>query len=276
MWKLIIGFLTEIGFAFVIAWAVAHLVEKGARREYDQYTQEKSKLISQNVFGYLYSVKFPRSAFRVLEEHVFSQPIIKTVTKLEYELLDGEVAPGWIKMRCEFDYTLKNLSDTAIEHPVRFHTSKVSGLNEPKVDGIGLQSLIVGDDVIAEERFGEIDNAAPDDVGLHKYLVTRSIAPNSELRVRVTFTQLKRSNDNDLWQSNSVCEGIELKLRYNPDAYNVFVEAVHPSSTFDSDIGPSGGNRCRTVRIDKALLPKNGVFMWWNAKGGNGPSGNAT
>jgi hypothetical protein len=264
--KLLIGFVTEIGFALLIAWGVAHVIERGARKEYDNYTKEKAQIISQNVFGYLYSVKLPRSAFDVMEEHIFKAPIIKTEQKLEYELLDPEDDSGWIKMRCEFDYTLKNISDSVVKHPVRFHASRVSVIGAPDIPGLGLQSLFIGPEEIPADKFPEIDLAAADDVGIQKYQVDREIQPNAELRVRVRFVQLKRVDDNDLYQTNTVTESFELKLRYNADMFDVFIEAVHPSSKFDGDIIQNGGRRCRTVSIDQALLPKNGVFMWWNKK----------
>lgn len=264
--KLLYGFPLEIGFAFVIAWVVANLVESKARQEYDRYTQEKARLISQNVFGYLYSVNFPRSAFSVLEDFVFSPAIIKTYQKLDYELITPEVEPGWVKMRCEFDYSLKNVSEKTVEHDLRFHFSKIAGLNEPEVEGLGLQSLVIGDQSIPSEQFDALDHAAEDEIGRQRFLVVRSIPANSELRVRVTFVQLKRVDDNDLYQSGSVCENLELKLRYDPTYFDVFIEPIHPSNSFDSDIEPCGGDNCRIVRIDQALLPKNGVFMWWNKK----------
>lgn len=263
-YKILIGGVTEVGFAFLIAWVVAIIIEQSARREYDKYTQEKAVLISQNVFGYLYSVSFPRSAFTAMEKHVFEAPVIKTKQLLSYELPDHEVAPGWLKMKCEFDYTLKNLSDKAVRHNVRFHVSKVCGLNEPAVPGIGLQTLVIGDDVIPAERFSEINEAEPDEVGQERFVVERLIGAGEELRVRVTFSQIKRTMDNDLWQSNSVCENLEVKLRYNPEIHQVFAEPVHPVKKFAFDAGPCNGDQCRTVRIDTALLPSNGIFMWWN------------
>ena len=267
-WKLFIGFFTEVGFALLIAWGVALLIERGARKEYDHYTQEKARVISQNVFGYLYSVKFPRSAFAVMEEHIFKAPVIKTQQKLDYELLDPRDDSGWIKMRCEFDYTLKNLSDKSVAHPVRFHASRVSGLDAPVFAGMGLQSVVINGVAIPSDQYDAIDAAAPDDVGQQKFEVIRDILPNEELSVRVVFFQLKRLNDNDLYQTGIVTENLELKFRYNPDLFDVFLEPVHPSSQFDRDIKPNGGDRCRVVSIDHALLPKNGVFMWWNKKEG--------
>jgi len=264
--KLIYGFIVEVGFAFSIAWGVGRTVEKGARKEFNDYVQRSGRVLSQNVFGYLYSVNFPRSAFKVMEDHIFSQPIIKTRQVIEMELIDPEPDSEWVKMRCQFDYTLKNMADTVINHPVRFHASKIAGMDEPPDHEIGLKSLTIGDDQIDPSRFEEIDRSAEDEVGQQKFVEEVVLGPKEEVRVRVTFIQHKRVNDNDLWQSNSVCEGFELNFRYNPDLFDLFLEPVHPSNKFKSDLGPTNGDNCRRVEIEQALLPKNGVFMWWNRK----------
>lgn len=264
--KLLIGLVTEIGFALLIAWGVAAIVERGAREEYDRYTQEKALVISQNVFGYLYNVRFPRNVFSTVEEYVFKEPVIKTHQRLDYQLLNPDDSSGWVRMKCEFDYVLKNISDKPVEHPIRFHVSQISGTTPPKFSDVGLQSLVVGGEMIPSSQFEHLDKALPDHVGEKRYEIKRTIAPDGELRVRVTFDQLKRIEDNDLWTSNSVCRNVELKFRYDPATYNVSIIPVHPSNKFDTDIPPNGNSDCRTVTIEGALLPKNGIFMWWNPK----------
>jgi hypothetical protein len=267
--KLLIGFITEIGFALLIAWGVAMVVERGAREEYDRYTQEKARVISQNVFGYLYNVRFPRNVFSTVEEYVFKVPVVKTHQRLDYHLLNPEGNSGWMRMRCEFDYILKNVSDQTIAYPIRFHVSQVSGMSPPNLAGLGLQSLVIGEDVVPSSRFSELDRASPDHVGEKRYEIVKDIAPDAELRVRVTFIQPKRVEDNDLWTSNSVCQNVELKFRYDPSIYNAFVIPVHPSNRFDTNIPPNGDSNCHTVTIDSALLPKNGLFMWWSLRQGS-------
>lgn len=265
--KLLIGVPIEVGFAFIIAWVVGLTVEREARRELSDHALAHSHTISENVFKYLYSVKLPRDVFNVVADYVFKEPVIKTRQLLEFELYPPADGSDWIKMRCSFDYTLKNISEQDIDHPIKFHTSKVSGLNEPKDSSVGLASLIIGDRVIDKERFEEIDKAAPDDVGQQKYQEIERIPKNSELRVQITFYQHKRVNDNDLFQTNCVCEKTDIRVRFDPDVFNLFLEPVHPSNKFDSFIEPNhGADNCIRAQINRPLLPKNGVFMWWNRK----------
>lgn len=265
--KLGFGFVIEIGFAFLIAWGIGLTVELSTKREYNKYVQDQGRLLSQNVFGYLYSVHFPRSAFDVISKYIFSEPIIKTKIRLECELQHSTIDLDWVKMHCTFDYTLKNLSDNpVVDHPIRFYTSKVSGMNEPNDPDVGLKSIMIGSKKISEDQFEALDKAADDEVGQQKFETKRTISAGEELRVRIAFTQHKRTNDNDLWQSNSICKNLELDFKYDSNEFDVFIEPIHPSNKFDTDQQLAGAKTCRMVTINEPLLPKNGVFMWWNGK----------
>lgn len=268
MYKIIYGVVTELGFAAIIAWGVAVTLEKSAREEYDQYTQEKARVISKNVFGFLYGVHLPKRVFKAIETHLFKPKVIKTSQKLEYELLKPDAANReWIKMRCEYDYVLQNLSDETIRnHPVRFYVSDPTDSEAPKMDGLGLQSLTIGRENIEKSQFDDLDKAAPDGDGIRKYEKLVDIEPQDSIRVQVTFFQSKRIMDNDLYQTSCITENFELRLRYDPAVYDVYIEAVHAETNFDRDIPAHNGSHCRTVSIETALLPGNGVFMWWKYK----------
>ncbi|MBY6153955.1 hypothetical protein KUV47_12090 [Vannielia litorea] len=267
--KLLFGAITEIGFALMIAWVVGQTVERAAREELNFEALQNAKNIARNVFEYLYSVQLPRSLFQVVETFIFKVPVIKTKQFLEYELITPQAEAEWIKMRCYFDFTLKNISSDVVEdHPIRFHASKVSGFDEPDTPGVGMQSIIIGGRNVPAEEWGKMDDDAPDLPGQHKFVRKHTLQPGEEVRVEITFVQQKRVVDNDLWQSNCVCESFELRFKYDPEVFDAFLEPVHPAGAFDSDI-PDAGDHCRRVRFNQPLLPKNGVFMWWNRKDAN-------
>ncbi len=268
LWKILFGGITEIGFAGVIAWCVAFIIEKSAREDYDRYTQEKARLISKNVFGFLYGVHLPKKVFAVLETHLFKPKVSKTSQKLEYELqLPDEINSEWLKMRCEYDYVLQNLSDELIKnHPVKFYVSDPTDSSAPEMEGLGLQSLTIGDENVDKSDFDDLDKAAANGDGTRQYEKLVDILPNGSVRVRVTFFQAKRIMDNDLYQTSCITEDFELKLRYDPAAFDVYIEPVHAVSKFNRDIPAHDGSHCRTVSIDTTLLPGNGVFMWWKYK----------
>lgn len=268
--KLLLGFIVEIGFALIIAWGVGLTVERRAKLEYNQYIQEKERSISQNVFQYLYNVNLPREVFDVFADFVLKEPIIKTTQTLDFELLDPIEGSDWINMRCSFDYILKNVSGAEVKHLVKFHTSKVSGMNEPDNRDIGLQSLIIGGKPIPPERFPEIDEAADDDVGQQKFQEPVTIQPGQEVRVIVTFLQHKRIDDSDLFQSNSVCLKSDFRIRYNPKVFNLFLEPIHPSNSFAAEpLKPQNGDNCTRATFSVPILPKNGIFFWWSKKPSN-------
>ncbi len=279
--KLVYGVVIEVGFAFIIAWLVGLLVERGARQEYNEYVQkredeekersrehlaEREREISRNVFSYLYNVNLSRELFKIVQQYIFEQPVVKTKQFLEYELISPEdPSSEWLKMKCYFDYTLKNVSAEPIDHSVIFYTSDVVGEDAPDLDGVGLLSVYIGDEAVPPEEFEDLDAAAEDAPGVKRYSKVKTIQSGEEVRVEITAIQLKRVDDDDLWQSSCVCDSCELKFKFDPELFNVFLEPVHPQNSFDQSF-PIGPDNCVRVRISRPLLPKNGIYMWWNRK----------
>ena len=264
--KLGIGIPIEVGFAFIIAWVVGMTVEREARRELSDHANKQAVTISENVVKYLYSVDLPRDVFDLVEEYVFKQKVIKTSQLLVFDLTSEIIEGDWIAMNCEFDYRIKNISSEDVDYPVRFHASKVSGLNEPKVGDVGLKSLIIGSEEIEEAEFQDIDDADEDNVGQQKFSKNVTLRPGEEKRIRVNFSQYKRVNDNDLFQTNAISLCTELRVHYNAEMMNLFWEPVHPSEKFDREMNRQAGtkNACKIAEIDSPLLPKHGIFIWWN------------
>ncbi len=163
-------------------------------------------------------------------------------------------------MRCAFEYQLKNISNESVYHPVIFHTSEIVGFHPPKDERVGLTRLFIGED-IPEDQFEALDEAADDPVGQRRYRKDMMIDPGETLDVRVSFYQMKKSRDADLWQTLLICENITLTVRFDPDVFNVQMEPVHPADRFDRY---DKEDNSVTVTLDRPLLPRNGIFIWWS------------
>ncbi len=61
--KVVYAGISEIGFAFIIAWIVSIFVEQKARQEYTKEIMEREITLSKNIFNYLYSIRLPKSIF---------------------------------------------------------------------------------------------------------------------------------------------------------------------------------------------------------------------
>jgi len=267
LYKLLFGVFLEIGFALVIAVSVGVLLEKTARDEYTEFAQEKSKEMSRNVFGYLYGVHLPKNSFEVLEKYVFDVPVIKTRQILNYTLPDiHEDDQIWIEMQGEYEYTVKNISDKTVPYDVKFYVSEPTEPVSEQGRNLGLQSLSIDRKNILTEDFDDLDEAGEDEIGIKRYKKPIQLLSQQEVEVRVVFTQLKRVMDNDLYQTSCVTENLTLKLRFDPEHYNVFLEPVHPQGKWDTEQKATHGDKCTTVTINAPLMPQNGAFMWWQPK----------
>lgn len=273
--KVVYAGISEIGFAFIIAWIVGKSVEGQARKEYngfiakrqDEFREEikaREIALSKNIFDYIYSVRLPKSVFEFVENHIFMEKIIKTRQVVEYQLdCNNGVNDDWLLMRVTLDYQLKNISSEPVDYDILFYSSEVVGEAVPEGYVGELEKLFVGEE-IPSEKFSELDAAADDEIGQRRYKKNVRIGPDDTVDVRIVFSQPKRKRDNDLWQSLSVCESLQLSIRFDPKDVDVYLEPVHPGDSFDrKEIEDHG---LIYARVDRPLLPRNGFFIWWLPK----------
>lgn len=255
--KLTYGAVTEIGFAFTIAWVVGQSVEISAKREYNHYLQKQEKSLSQNVLRYLFDVDLSKSVFKVVVDHVLSVPIIKTNQKVEIDLLPLTDNDEWLAMRVRFDYRLKNISDSPVQWPIKFHTSRPEGIHHPSIDGEGINHIQVNGIAITLDQITE----EPEATGVSSFYFPQTIGAGEEIEVAIEFTQPKRVSDNDLFRTYNTCEALELIIRFDMSCLNVHTALLHPRSDWSNFSNSNGVIR---ARISEPLLPANGYFIWWN------------
>lgn len=260
--KMLFGAVTEFGFAFVIAWVVGQTVEITAKREYNDYLQKQEKALSQNILRFLFDVDLTKSIFKVVTDYVLSKPVIKTKQKSEAQLICIEGNDEWLKMQYRFEYTLRNISKNPVDWPLTFHVPKPEGMEIPNVEGIGIQFFQIGGRQIPIENLTLLCDDTVDSVGQIRYRNDIKIQPGEDVDIQIEFTQLKRTNDNDLFQTHITCEQLNLIVRFDHTKFNVYSEPLHPSGYWRSNIiEPQGVLR---ASLDAPFLPANGYFIWWN------------
>ncbi|MEM7472176.1 MAG: hypothetical protein AAF340_12565 [Pseudomonadota bacterium] len=269
MQKMLFGGVTEVGFAFVIAWVVGQTFEKAAKAEYNEYIQKQEKSLSQNILMYLFDVDLTKGVFQVVSESVLSNPIVKKKQIVEYSIIEEHTGTDWITVNCFFDYTLRNISNSDVFRDIRFHFAEprsVGELEQQALTGLGLRSLEVGGSVYEKTKFSELVDHESAGVGQNCYSVRKKIASGEDLRVRVSFCQLKRSTDKEIWTTYDTCEALEVTFRCNSANYECSIEALHPSRRFDTLSPSSPPEGILRATSSTPLLPANGFVLWWERR----------
>lgn len=263
--KVLYAGVTEIGFAFIIAWVVGLTVELGARKEYNEYIQSKERLLSRNVFSYLYNNRLPRVAFDQIETHVFKQPVIKTSQRIDYSFPSDTDNDGWILVKCIYDYEVENISDTTQQYPLKFHISDPTAKDEPS--GLSAKTVYfrIGEKEYSDKQISEMNGREPDKDGQIRYSTTLVLEPGEKQSVRAVCLMPKRVNDNLLFKHGVVCLQTDLVIRYDRSRYDVFVEAVSPHEHFTSFSANTDHTGCLEASFNEPMLPKHGVFVWWDS-----------
>jgi hypothetical protein len=265
--KVVYAGVTEVGFAFVIAWAVGSFVEKRARREYNEFVEAKTQALSRNVLYSLYDIRIPKETFELIEEHIFNRPVIKTRQRIEWTIPDPSPNSDWILIKCIFDFDLKNVSDKKVKnYPLRFHISNPTVADHPAGAEAGTKLVRVRSVVFDEEQIRSMNKAEADSDGQIRYSHTISILPDEIVPVRIVFFQHKRVKDADIFKHSCLCERTELTVRYNSQVYDFFAEPISPCEAFDSVFKNVDHTGRYEALMAKPMLPKNGVYMWWDKK----------
>lgn len=264
--KMLFGGLTEIGFAFVIAWVVGQTFERAAKAEYNEYIQEQEKALSQNILRFLFNVDHTKSVFKVVTDHVLSKPLIKDKQLVDYSIVEEHVDTDWLTINCFFDYTLRNISNKDVDKDIRFHFAdsdlpkELSGIDTL---ALGLLTLEIGEEKYDPSQFPDLVDKGSGAAGQLCYSVRRTIKQGETLRVRISLGQLKHATDSETWTTYDTCEELEVNFRYDSTKFNASVEALHPSREFASLQPPTGASGILRARISEPLLPANGFVPWW-------------
>jgi hypothetical protein len=270
IWKVILAGVAELGFAFAIAWIILAAIEVKSRNrhekemdqrrgQFEDEIREREKTLNKNIFDYIYSVKLPKSLFLCVEKHIFQSPFIKEHQRLEYTF--GERKDGWILIRGEFEYEVKNVSQDTQTYPVQFFIGKEVGRSQAPFDEEGYYKVSIGGKEYTVDEIKAADEAAEDTEEFQRFESKHELKPDESVEVRLGFYLRKRSTDSELWQTIDLCDSLDARVRYDPKEFDLHITPVHSCDEFSSK--PDRDDFGVRVQLSEPLLKGNGVQFWW-------------
>ena len=257
--KILLVALGEVGFAFILAYVFSRTVEKEARDEYNTFVKDREKVLGKNIFDYLYGIKVEQKLFEFIEEHIYKQPFIRKHMRIEYDF--SEVKDGWILLRTEYNFVVRNVSQKPEIYTQTCSVEKILGSPPPdNMIDVPIHRFKIGDEELTESEIEVADRNAKDNSDFKVYSKDIEIPPNTEIEVSIVIRSPKLLRDSEHWRSSVVSDGLEITIRYDPKEFDIRLIAVHPNS---------GGMDIRNddnkifARISDPLLPKNGIYFWW-------------
>ncbi|MBI2716918.1 MAG: hypothetical protein HYX37_21095 [Rhizobiales bacterium] len=283
--KQVSAFLKELGFAFIISFVVAWLIEANARREYIQFVEETSQQLSVSIYEFLYNVNLPPKVFKLIEENLFKEQFMRENLKITYHVNELnsddisknvsaktklEMCASLLIFDVEVSYVVKNISGYSGNFPGAFTVEKeLKEFFNPNslVAKTGLLSLNIDGKYFNLAALNKTDKLAPDDERNKNFTFPIPLEAGQSKLVCLSYRMIKRKSDKELYRMLFICDSLTFAAHY-PKSIRMIADPVLPlkqqtdKNLLYSEID-DGFIQCV---ISHPIFPGNGILMWWEPK----------
>jgi hypothetical protein len=257
--KLVGALITELGFAFFIAFVIGVSIELRAKVEHD-------KQISKGLLSYIYGVSLDDDMFISTEEYVFRTPVFRRDLTVSYDFI--KMQDDKVLLKYTLSYLVENVSRSPIDYDVHTFVEEPAELCESpaafqNID-IGLQSITIDGAALKRSEVEKAKSNKEGNVDFRESSHSIRMQPGERRRVMTVHLIEKCARDSELWRSLSACAGLTLIINWSEQIpMEVRAAAVHPANRFDSLVRDANSI---TASLYRPFFPHNGVYFWWSPK----------
>lgn len=268
--KTVIGLLKEIGFAAIIAFGVAYLIDAHAKRSEHQAHVAARKQITSDVFHAVFGLQYDVNYVKTVIETTLKAKVIRKRYAVNYSLekltpreagLLGVDINRFVKLTQISSYTFQNVTPSSVKHVIGYSMPSRSGafydfarLMRARIAGEQKSE----DDISAALVPGDRNN----DV-MKTYRWTVDIDPRKEVEVVMEAVNIKELSDAEVWgNAHATYEGMTMTVRNNVTNIVRFGINTHTAT----DPVTLYHNKAEAhFQIDGPILPNNSVTFWWRS-----------
>jgi len=261
-----IKFLSELGFALIIAFIVSISIEARAHADFIKLFREKNQVLNQNVFKAIYEISHDPAYVRVAIERVFQAKLLRRDYEVSYRLdaypslsdYAGKVDfTRFLLVTVQIRYSVRNLTNADNTFDLKYGLPLRSGIfrekarlsslrigQDPPITGDELTALLIGDD--GTER---------------AYNKRITLKGNEERDIAIDATMVKELSDTEIFSFLHPTMGLKLTLTVNVEGLKWGMRP-RTASTVQQSI-PAEDGRSQVWRIAGPILPHNSVSLWW-------------
>lgn len=255
--------VTELGFAFFIAFVILLTIEIKSHAERDRQ-------ISKGILSYVYGINLDKELFLTTEEYIFKTPFYRYGLELEYMFIRR--SGDKLLLKYTVSYVVKNVGRHPNNYPIHTFVEKSEAGGEtseafPDVK-LGLQRIVIDGVQVSDKEIRKARDSVPDSNDYMKSSHVVSIPAGDSKRVLGVHLMEKWVRDTELWQSVTPSAGVnlavawpeELNMEMHAGAVHGANNALHPLNGFDSKSYDQNSLR---ASLGQPLFPFNGVNLWW-------------
>lgn len=258
--------IAEIAIAFIVSFILIVTAERKHQARTDDDFSDRQKVLSKNIFDYIYGVKVPSDLFKFVEDKIIGAKFFRENVKIDYTFRETPAGDQYTVFS-KFSYSVRNLTDNQQKYILKGTIEKPhkdngrAGGQEP----LGLKSLYVDGALLTEEDMEAAKNAAEDTEDYFAVEHPIMIPANDVRKIKGTYLMRKGLSDYELWRCIEPCSGLSVTINA-PDDVDMKLRPIHPNRNFDHDDRETMQNGPLCAEIHAPLLPQNGILIWWDKK----------
>lgn len=262
-WKILSPFLQEVGFAGIISLLVIFTVEKFSRKNHEKAASLLVDRMNLDLFHAVYKRYIPNAVFVEVEKCLMRSDVFRSDHEVYYTIenivgeIDGVDCNKHVKCLAQSIYTLKNVTEGEVNHPV---IMKLERPIDEKWDGFcKIISVVINGAELTSEEIAKYTQR--DDVHVvFRYSVL--IPPKGSVSINTTASLLKQKTDSEIWASRLPSDGFKLIVSMPSKDIKVSATALHSES-----LVPLLNNEVTKSWVLKhGMFPHQSVIFWWHSK----------
>jgi hypothetical protein len=256
-------FIRDVALALVIAFAVIATIEHESREEFGLEIRNSIRNIQENVFSSTFERHIPRSVLAEINELIFSASFIRIKHVANYnmkrinfsELAKRGPSMDLVQIEMASDYTVQNVGNIPKPFEIKLSVEKQPIAELHEFVSVDLVSLEIEGQKIPSPKKQEFSDANE----LRGVWVTPDIPPGAKFRVETKSQVVKFKTDYEIWRSYYPTEELRISVSFPDGAHSHGAEALHRLPLRKRSIG----EHLREFEVAGAVLPHQGVVIWW-------------
>ncbi|GGO80454.1 hypothetical protein GCM10011348_17150 [Marinobacterium nitratireducens] len=264
--KLLIAVVTEVGFAFFIAWVIISTVDEREKRNLsEKIARSEERLNSKLYISAILDLDLPSKVSDELFNYVVKSRFLKEYQKCRFKL---EPIGSYVKMTQVFEAVFRNVDHVSnvFSPPFESYDNRISEVESEYKDNWGLRKMTVRFQGPEQEEWHDEYEVSRVNINNETLADRRSkeILPGGRVKVTIENLCSKYASDNEIFTNNSLTEVLSFEVQYDSDIFEVSYRSIHPSERIDGILEHTTDGD--SVQFTHPFLPSHGFIIWWRRK----------
>lgn len=265
--KLLIALVTELGFAFFIAWVIICTVDEREKKEHAKKVEiDERRLASKLYLNTVLNLDLPASVSEELSTYIAGSSLLKEFQSVCMKI---EKCGNHTKLTQHFEVVFTNVDrsprpwcptfdsyDNRQPSIEELHPNESWGYNkiEVKKREANSENWIDITSKQPSEFDGETEVQLIDEIMIER---------GDQVKVFIQQTCSKFGSDNELFTNKALTNQLDLEISYDEADFEVNYRAIHPRETKGEMRRVDDTDK---IRFHHPFLPSHGVVIWWRPK----------